>query len=100
MQVIPESCHLIVGGGGPRVVRWRCEDLLTVSRHPGVLAVLLWDASMEGNEVYGRRASVLLAASPHLPLYLLFSQAAARPAEGGAEHDGETEAQHAQENPW
>lgn len=61
-----------------------------------VLAVL--PASMEGDEIYGRRATVLLTASQCLPLYLLLPQATARPAEGRAEHDGEAEAQDAQED--
>lgn len=55
---------------------------------------------MEGDEIYWRRAPVLLSATPHLPLYLLLPVATARPAEGRAEHDGEAEAQHAQEDPW
>lgn len=55
---------------------------------------------MKGDEKYGRRATVVLGPPPRLPLDLLLPQAAARPAEGGAEHDEEADAQDGQEDPW
>ncbi|TNN44635.1 hypothetical protein EYF80_045168 [Liparis tanakae] len=82
-------------------ILWRCVELLAVPRHPVVVfAVLLCPASVEGDEIYGRRVCVLLlAVSPRFPDDLLLSQAAAHSAEGRAEHDGEAEAQDAQEDP-
>jgi len=97
--------HLVVGRWGPTedsvAILWRCVELLAVPRHPVVVfAVLLCPASVEGDEIYGRRVRVLLlAVSPRLPGDLLLSQAAAHSAEGRAEHDGEAEAQDAQEDP-
>lgn len=101
---LAEVSHLIIRRWGPQVagsaVPRRCVELLAVSRHPHVFAVCRGYVSREGDEVYGRWTPVLLAAPPRLPLYFLLSQATARPAEGGAEHDGEAEPQYAQEDPW
>lgn len=95
--------HLIIGRWGPTVgggaVSWRRVELLAVSLHPCVFAVRLRYVSREGDEVYGMWTHLLLAAPPRFPLQFLLPQATARPAEGGAEHDGEAEPQDAQEDP-
>lgn len=80
------------------IMRWRLE-LLAVSRNSVVVFTVLLHASREGDEVYWRRASVVLAASPHLPLYLLLPVAAACSAEGCTKHDGEAKSQDTKENP-
>lgn len=75
-------------------VSWRHLVLLAVS---WVLSVLR-QVSGERDEVYGTRRPFLLNASPGLHLNLLLSYTTAHPAEGGAEDDGETKAQDAEEN--
>lgn len=61
---------------------------------------VLGQVSRERDEVYGTWGPVPLSASPGLHLDLLLSYTTAHPAEGGAENDGETKAEDAQEDSW
>lgn len=64
----------------------------------GILGVPVRYASREGDEIYGRGLAVVGGASPRLPLNLRLPVTVARPAEAGAEQDGEPHAQDAQED--
>lgn len=93
--------HLIVGRRGPggdgAVLGWL--EVLAVPRLPaGILRVRVREASRERDEIYGRGLAVIAGAPPCLPLDLRLPVAVARPAEAGAEQDGEARAQDAQED--
>lgn len=97
-KVIRLDVQLAVGRGGlaegpVAVLR---EVLLAVARQH-VVAVL-GQVSGEGDDVNRGWSAVVLRAPPGLPLDLLLSQTAAGPAEGGAEHDGQAEAQQGHED--
>lgn len=97
-EVIWLNVQLAVGRGGlaegPVAVLWKVL-LAVAGQH--VVAVL-GQISGEGDDINGRWSAVVLRAPPGLPLDLLLSQTTAGPTEGGAEHDGQAEAQHGHED--
>lgn len=95
------STHLVVGRWGPAAegaVLWRLVVLAVAWVPAGILGVPVRYASREGDEIYGRGLAVVGGASPRLPLNLRLPVTVARPAEAGAEQDGEPHAQDAQED--
>lgn len=73
-------------------------DLLAVAGPCHVVTVLGQTPGEGYNKDGGRPAVTLFTSSPRLPLDLLLSQTTAGPAERGAEHDGQAEAQHGHED--
>lgn len=97
-EVIWLNVQLAVGRGGlavgPVAVLGRAV-LAVAGQH---VVTVLGQVPGEGDDVNGGRSAVVLAAPPGLPLDLLLSQTTAGPTEGGAEHDGQAEAQHGHED--